>query len=435
MAEQTFKEGVRIYNLFPKLVGSMDNWIKHFDRIKSMHFNWIYINPFHYPGFSGSLYSPKNYYEFNPQFVNGNSDKEAIDQLKEVVEEAQKRDLYLMMDLVINHTAIDCDLTKEHPEWYVHNPDGSIRNPGAKTEDGTWITWGDLAEIDNENSSDKENLWNYWWNLVDYYCNVGFSGFRCDAAYQIPDTLWKFLISKTKDKYPQTMYFAETLGCEIEDVIKLAKSGFDYTFNSSKYWDFNEPWCLKQYNENKDYSPSISFPESHDTERLTVEVNDNVNSMKQRYAFSSIFSSGIMMPLGFEWGFRKKVNVVTTTPEDMEEINYDISSFITDCNSLKENYKIFREENEIKVINQENWMNIFCFRKTSFDGSEKALIILNKDIYNHQKVYFNSLNVIFEWEHPVIDVSPRYRISQVNPIDFEYSLIPGEVKILYSKAE
>ena len=34
-----------------------------------MGFNWIFLNPIHYPGFSGSLYAVKDYYALNPLFV------------------------------------------------------------------------------------------------------------------------------------------------------------------------------------------------------------------------------------------------------------------------------------------------------------------------------------------------------------------------------
>ena len=40
-------EGLRIYNLFPTLVGSVDAWSKHLDRIAGMGFNWIFLNPIH----------------------------------------------------------------------------------------------------------------------------------------------------------------------------------------------------------------------------------------------------------------------------------------------------------------------------------------------------------------------------------------------------
>src|SRR3546814_20410420 len=80
--------------------------MKHLPRIAGMAFDWIFLNPFHYPGFSGSLYAVKNYYALNPLFA-GRSRKSADTILADFVEAAEKRDLAVMMDLVINHTARD----------------------------------------------------------------------------------------------------------------------------------------------------------------------------------------------------------------------------------------------------------------------------------------------------------------------------------------
>src|SRR6478672_6594812 len=61
-------EGLRIYNLFPTLAGSIADWTAQLPRIAAMGFNAVYVNPFHYPGFSGSLYAVKDYYRLNPRF-------------------------------------------------------------------------------------------------------------------------------------------------------------------------------------------------------------------------------------------------------------------------------------------------------------------------------------------------------------------------------
>ena len=61
-------EGLRIYNLFATLAGTTRKWAAHLPRIAAMGFNAVYVNPFHYPGFSGSLYAVKDYYRLNPRF-------------------------------------------------------------------------------------------------------------------------------------------------------------------------------------------------------------------------------------------------------------------------------------------------------------------------------------------------------------------------------
>src|SRR5436190_1943214 len=68
MGRRRMSEGLRIYNLFPNLAGPISGWTAELPRIAGMAFNAVYINPFHYPGFSGSLYAVKDYYCLNPRF-------------------------------------------------------------------------------------------------------------------------------------------------------------------------------------------------------------------------------------------------------------------------------------------------------------------------------------------------------------------------------
>lgn len=435
-ARQAFGEKLRIYNLFPKLAGSMTEWLKHIPRIAAMGFNAIYVNPFHYSGFSGSLYSVSEYYKFKDEFIDHNCGQSPEAQLKTVIARTHQYGMKFIMDLVINHTAIDSPLTKEHPAWYLKDNAGNILNPFVIEEDGKKVVWGDLAEIDNENSSDLDGLYKYWLDMITYYMRLGVNGFRCDAAYKIPTKLWNYILSNIRKEFPESLFLAETLGCEIKDVIKLAEAGFDYTFNSAKYWNYNDPWLLNQYKlsyEKTKGIPSIGFPESHDTRRLFEETNSNLSAVKQKHQFVAFFSSGLMIPLGFEYGFKKRINVVNTNSSDYEtNTGIDISDFIKTVNEIKKNHAVFNEECAIEIVDQSNWQNVICIRKSDFNETERALIIINKDVNNYQNVYFDSISNAVGTKQKVMDISPEYRLDNVNE-RFEYNLRPGQVIVLYSK--
>ncbi len=422
------KPSVLIFNLFPRLIGPMSDWQDHFKRAKKMGFNWVYINPIQYPGFSGSLYSIKDYYRINPLFLKGRMSED--NQVRNMIHRAHLEGVKVIFDLVINHTAIDSVLVEKHPDWYQRKPDGKIKNPQVWEGDKLVCTWGDLAEIDNEFSSDRENLWKYWLELVRYFIKLGVDGFRCDAAYQVPVSLWEYLIGTIHEENKKVVFFAETLGCEIEDVIALAKAGFDYNFNSSKWWDFKEEWCLKQYRENAPVSPSISFAESHDTPRLADELNGNEAAIKMKYLFSAIFSTGVMMPLGLEYGFKESVNVVKTLPENWEPVQLDLVEYITAVNSLKKKYKVFKEDNQYQVIWNDN-EKVFSILKTSNDGTEKVLIIINKDTTKTQHVRLNIAEIMGVPVKNIVDVSLEKQIKRV-PVNLEQSLAPAQVCLLYS---
>ena len=83
-----------------------------------------------------------------------------------------------IMDLVINHTAIDSPLVEAYPSWYVRDEKGEVVHPSAiDPEDARKVTvWGDLAEIDNQKSEDLDRLWDYWRDLVRFYTMLGFEG-------------------------------------------------------------------------------------------------------------------------------------------------------------------------------------------------------------------------------------------------------------------
>jgi len=66
MSDPDFMTHPRIYNLFPRLVGDLQRWLPHVRRASDMGFNWIYINPIHLCGFSGSCYAIKDLDRVDP---------------------------------------------------------------------------------------------------------------------------------------------------------------------------------------------------------------------------------------------------------------------------------------------------------------------------------------------------------------------------------
>jgi len=387
MEFQGHPEGPRIYNLFPLLAGPLPAWRPHLERARRLGFNWIFVNPIQRPGASGSLYSVSDYYALNPLLIDPSSGP-PDQQLRSMIEQVHELGMKLMMDLVINHTASDSPLVRQYPAWFRRNDSGEIIHPGAYAN-GEWISWIDLAAVDNAASRDRENLWKYWLGIVRHYAALGFDGFRCDAAYQVPADLWRFLISTGKQDYPQLMFFAETLGCTPEQTLEVANAGFDFIFNSAKWWDYSAPWCLDQLRQTAPVVPSISFPESHDTERLAAELDGHRDAVRQRYVFSALFSTGVMIPMGFEYGFRRRLHVVQSRPADWETPRWptwDDTDFIRQVNDLKAGQRIWNEDVAFELLDAGN-QNVVALIKTTRDGAQRASILLNKDLQQAQSFH------------------------------------------------
>ncbi|MDB4949383.1 MAG: alpha-amylase [Gemmatimonadetes bacterium] len=341
-----------VYNLFPRLVGPVTRWPEHAARAREMGFNWLYLNPWHYPGFSGSLYAPKEYDRMNPLFVPPGGDEYSLEPLRTALGVINGMGLKPMMDLVVNHTSKDSPLIKEHPGWFLRDDRGEVQSPFVRDpDDPSKITvWGDLAEVDNAHAADREELWRFWGSLVRQGVELGFHGFRCDAAYKVPVELWRFLVAEARRSDPAVQFFAETLGAPVEEVAALGEAGFDYFFNSSKWWSFTEGWALEQHEKFRRIAPSISFPESHDTERLAAETEGDEAVQRQRYAFAAGYSAGVMMPVGYEFGFRRRMDVVSTLPADWERRGMDLRSFVGRVNRLKVDHALLHGEGVLRAV-------------------------------------------------------------------------------------
>ncbi len=420
-----------IYNLFPLLAGKFSEWEDHLLRASRMGFNWVFVNPVQLPGSSGSIYSIKDYFSFNPLLLDAESPKPPAAQAKEAIEAAERLGLRMMVDLVINHCSVDSALLKSHPEWFQWEG-GRVANPYAN-ENGRKVVWKDLAKFDHRNTRDKEGLFSFFLEVIKFLAELGFKGFRCDAAYQVPGGLWERLIKEARKLYPDLFFLAETLGTTPDLTRKTASAGFDYIFNSSKWWDFESQWLIQQYALTREIAPSISFPESHDTVRLCEELNGNIDGLKQRYLFSALFSAGVMMPIGFEFGFRKRLHVVKTRPEDWEETGIDLTSFIAEVNRIKSGHLIFQEDAPTEFPSPDNPKALVVW-KASAGSPEESLLIFNKDIYNKQRFYAGSLQRYLQAGAPLIDTSPECRMDYI-PSPFSYDLMPGEGKVLITSRD
>lgn len=417
---QPATEAPRIYDLFPTLVGPVADWERQLPRIADMGFNWVFLNPFHYPGFSGSLYAVKDYYGLHPA-LEGASKESPEARIEHFTACAHALGLRVMMDLVINHTSKDALLTEEHPEWYARDADGEVRSPSAEDlDDPDQVTvWEDLAELDYSERPERDAMLDYWDALVRHFAAVGMDGFRCDAAYQVPGAVWEALIGRARDAHPDLVFFAETLGAPLDAVEQLGGAGFDYFFNSAKWWDFRADWLLEQYEQLRRIAPSVAFPESHDTERVAAETGGDAREQRFRYLFAACFSSGVMMPIGYELGFERPLHVVETRPEDWEETDMDISDFVRAVNAMKAETPVLNEEGPQTRVTAPDAPLVGLLR-TSDTEAGRTLILINPDTEETQALENEALAQLMERAQDTIrELTPERPQGKARPSSIE----------------
>jgi len=419
------------YNLFPTLIGPVTDWPAHARRARRMGFEWIFVNPFSYPGFSGSLYAIKEHWQLNP-VLEPPDPPGGIDALARAVADIKAAGLQVMMDLVVNHVSKDSPLVDLHPTWFRRDEDGRVLSPSVADPDDTRrvTVWGDLAEIDNAESPDRDALWEYWERNVDRAIDVGFTGFRCDAAYKVPAELWARLAALARARVPGAVFVAETLGCTLDEASALGGAGFDFFYNSSKWWDLEAPWFVEQHELFREIAPSVSFPESHDTPRLAAESGGSQAVQKQRYALGALLATGVQITVGYEFGFVRPLDVVKTRPADWEEPKFDLQPFIGRVNRLKRSHPLLAGEGLLLALDW-NAADVAVLRRWSdAGGAHRGVILANRstDVPAEVGVDRGELPPAPRLYRPCLDAAPEDGADVPDRI----ALAPAEVALIAS---
>lgn len=256
--------------------------------------------------------------------------------LEEALAYARHKGLTPLADLVAGHSAIDAPIVSKHPEWY-RRKGGEVERPGAWDGD-RWVEWGDLAKFDHDRGA-ATGLWDFLEEVGRNLLDLGFRGFRCDAAYQIPPDFWRRFIGAMRAHaegkgYGGIVFFAENLGCSPEESRRTGEAGFDLLSSSAMWWDFESPWLKEEYDAIFPVAPLVSFPETHDTDRAMARAGGDGRAFEKTLYFTGLFGAGWMVPVGCEFGFTKRLDAVSTTPSDWEETNYDARDAIAKINEV-----------------------------------------------------------------------------------------------------
>lgn len=337
-------EYINIYNVFLRSVENGKLLQLTIERAKHMGFDAIYFNPFFKTGESKSIYSIADYYSFDELSFDKGAEPEQ--QVKDIIALCNKNSLRPIIDLVINHTAIDSELIKSNPDFYCYE-NGNVKLASGR-DASQCVVWKDLGQLDYGNP--QSGLWDYMLKVCNYYISLGFRGFRCDAADQVAPEFWTWLIHELRKTDYDILFIGEAFLCSTDTRIDLAYTGFEYIYNSAKWWDYKSEWLLNEYNSTCKHIPSISFPDNHDTRRLMDEVDGDVKLFLQRLYFTAFWSQGFEITVGTEFGAYNQLNCVTTRRSHQEERQFDFTEHIKEALKIRRSVFTRYDSNELQQI-------------------------------------------------------------------------------------
>jgi cyclomaltodextrinase / maltogenic alpha-amylase / neopullulanase len=161
--------------------------------------------------------------------------------LKEIVTEAHKQGINVLLDYVANHLHSEHPITKQHPDWItpIDLPDG--RKNIRLWDEQRLTTWFEpfMPDIDYTKPQVVEAMTDsamYWIKTFDL------DGFRHDATKHVPEQFWRRLTQKLKQQSPEKKIYqiGETFGSR-ELIGSYINSGMqDAQFDFNVYFDARE---------------------------------------------------------------------------------------------------------------------------------------------------------------------------------------------------
>ena len=231
-----------VYEIFPRTFspeGNLNGVTKKLDYLQKLGVNVLWLMPIQplgqvkKKGTYGSPYSIRDYYAINPDYGT----KEDLHRL---IDEAHRRHLRVILDIVANHTSFD-SVMMAHPDFYKHDAKGNI----------TWpYDWTDVAALNYANPK----LRRYMTDMLLYWIkDFNLDGFRCDAAGEIPTDFWESARRELDQAHPGLLMLAEASKPE------LMRSAFNL--------DYSWPMMATLNKIFEQGAPASSLPETLEQEQ------------------------------------------------------------------------------------------------------------------------------------------------------------------------
>jgi len=167
-------------------------------RLKKMGVDILWIMPINPIGVKnrkgslGSYYSISDYEKVNPEYGT-----EA--DFKNLVSEAHKLGMHVIIDWMANHTSWDNVWIKPHSDWYTKDSLGNIIIPKG-------TDWHDTADLNYDNPELRKAMiaaMSYWVK------NDDIDGFRCDVAGMVSISFWIHARKAIDELKPNCFFLAE----------------------------------------------------------------------------------------------------------------------------------------------------------------------------------------------------------------------------------
>ncbi|WP_195972641.1 alpha,alpha-phosphotrehalase [Clostridium thermobutyricum] len=194
-----FKKAV-VYQIYPKSfkdsnndgIGDLRGVIEKLDYLKNLGIDYIWLTPFYISPQRDNGYDVADYYNIDKTFGT-------MADFEELIKEAEKREIYLMLDMVFNHTSTESNWFKKAMEgnekyksYYIFKKGKNGKAPTNWTSKFGGSSWEYVEKFDEyylhlydktqaDLNWDNEEVRKEIYNIINFWLEKGVKGLRFDV--------------------------------------------------------------------------------------------------------------------------------------------------------------------------------------------------------------------------------------------------------------
>jgi starch synthase (maltosyl-transferring) len=311
-----------------------------------------------------------------------------LEDLDRLLRAAQDHGLELAMDIAFQCSP-DHPWVSAHPQWFRHRPDGSIQyaeNPPKKYQD--------IYPLDFE-SEDWAALWSELKRVVLFWAGRGVRIFRVDNPHTKAFDFWEWLIAEVQAVHPDAIFLAEAF-TRPKVMYRLAKLGFSQSYTYFA-WRNTRQELMEYFTEltrtdvREFFRPNL-WPNTPDILTEHLQIGGRVAFQVRAILAATLGASyGIYGP-AYELGEhqpRSPGSEEYLNSEKYEVRHWDLAAphslrpLLTRLNRARHDNPALQRNHGLVFHPVDNPM-LICYSKTSEEGSNAVLVVVNLDLQHRQ---------------------------------------------------
>jgi starch synthase (maltosyl-transferring) len=381
------------YELFPRSFGGFAGVERVLPQLAELGFDVVYFPPIHPIGRSGrkgrnNTLPAKKGDPGSPWAIGAKEgghdavhpELGTLADFDRLVARAQEHDLEIALDFAIQCSPDHPWLT-EHPEWFQHRPDGTIKyaeNPPKRYQDIVNVDW---------ESENWQGLWEALRDVVLHWVRHGVRVFRVDNPHTKPLSFWEWLIEEVRREHPDVIFLSEAF-TRPAMMRALAKIGFDQSYTYFTWKNTRpelEEYVTELATETADYYRPNFFANTPDILHEYLQLGG-----RPAFAARLVLAATLSPSYGIYSGFERCENV-PLKPGSEEYLNsekYELKERRIEGPLLP----LIRRLNEIRRVNRSlQRIDNITFLETANDlliayakesSSDTLVIVVNLDPFS-----------------------------------------------------